>query len=202
MMHYLNSICFIICSDDRLIMLRISSSKLIFILTCSLISFVLVWCGSGESSTNQTIIDLSWYKLTYNWNVELWRVALKTNDLDEVIDLYQEIWDNVWYRDSLLIAEKYNWWLGINAFVQDNLDTLLEHWLTLSNLEKVQIWLNNNENAVLVNYEITEWFISEVPILYVSQLFIPDKNNVKFVSFISEDSSARWYAINMFKKIQ
>lgn len=176
--------------------------KLLFICICSLLPLILIWCGSENNNTNQFTIDISWHELTYNWNQNFERVALKTDDLDEITDLYQEIWDNVWYRDSLLIAEKYNQWLWVNAFAQNNLDTLYERWLTISNLEKIQIWLNNNENAVLVNYEITEWFISEVPVLYVSQLFIPDGNNIKLVSFISEDSSSRWHAINMFKKIQ
>lgn len=179
------------------------SLKILALIPILFLCFVLVWCGSDENYENQFTLNIAWYDLVYNWNVELWKVALMTDDLDEIIDLYQEVWDDVWYRDSLLIAEKYNLWLWINAFVQNNLDTLYERWLTISNLEKIQIWLNkNSENAVLVNYEIDGWFINEIPVLYVSQLFIPTGNNIELASFISEDVSSRWGAINMFKKIQ
>lgn len=177
----------------------------IFIIVIILPVFILLaWCWNTWIGGNRFVVNIDWYSLVYNWSVNLWKVALKNDDLDEIIDLYQEIWDNVWYRDSLLIAEKYNQWLWINAFSQDNLDTLEEYWLILSDINKTQIKLrkkSKNINAVLVEYKITSWFIDEIPLLYVSQLFIPKDHNVELLSFITEDSSSHSSAVNMFKNI-
>lgn len=178
--------------------------KLLTVLSISSICFVLCWCESDWGSDGKYVTSVAWYNLMYNWGVNLWKVALKTDDLNEITSLYQEIWDNVWYRDSLLIAEKYGQWLGVNAFAQDNLDTLEKQWLTLSDVKKTQITLkkkSENINAVLVDYKITEWFIEEVPLLYISQLFIPDGYNIELVSFITEDSSSHSSAVNMLKNI-
>ena len=174
------------------------------LLSISILCLALIWCGSSWSNWSKFIINVAWYSLVYNWNVKLWKVALKTDDLDEIIDLYQEIWDNIWYRDSLLIAEKYDQWLWINAFAQSNLDMLEEQWLVLSDIKKTQVKLETESgimNAVLVEYKITEWFIEKVPVLYLSQLFIPDGHSVKLVSFVTENSSSHSSAVNMLKNI-
>ena len=166
--------------------------------------FALVWCGSNWDNGDKFVVNVAWYSLIYNWNVELWKVALKTDDLDEIVDLYQEIWDDVWYRDSLLVAEKYDQWLWINTFAQSNLDILEEKWLTIADLRKTQIKLERESemiNAVLVEYKITWWLIEKLPLLYVSQLFIPDDHNVILISFITEDSSSHSSAVKMFKNI-
>lgn len=165
---------------------------------------MLSWCGNGSSNKNNLDISILWYTLNYNWSVELWKVTLKTDDLDEIIDLYQEVWDDVWYRDSLLIAKKSSQWLWVNAFAQSNLDTLEKQWLTLSDIKKTQIKLKNkseNINAVLVEYKITEWLVDKIPVLYMSQLFIPDGYDVELLSFITEDSTSNSYVVNMFKNI-
>ena len=179
--------------------------RLLLVLSTLFLCFTLIGCWSSGNYGNEFSINVAWYNLVYNWNIELKKVELKTDDLDEIIDLYQEVGDNVWYRDSLLIAEKYDQWLWINAFAQGNLDTLEAQWLTLNNLKKTQIKLTNkseNKNAVLVEYEITKWFIEEIPVLYVSQLFIPDGHNVKLISFITEDKSSHSSAVKMLKNIQ
>ena len=114
------------------------------------------------------------------------------------------MWDNVWYRDSLLVAGKYAQWLWVNAFAQDNLDTLESQWLTISDIKKTQIKLErktNNVDAVLVDYKISEWLIDTIPLLYVSQLFIQDGSNIKLVSFVTEDSSSHTSAVKMLKSI-
>ena len=108
------------------------------------------------------------------------------------------------YRDSLLVAEKYANWVWANVFIKDNLEVLEKQWLYLSDISKKQIWLNKkweNINAVLLEYEITEWLISEIPLLYVSQLFIPDENSMVMLSYITESTSSRSSASNMFKNI-
>jgi len=181
-----------------------NSSLKLWLLLLSVFTCFLVWCGSN-SWKYQSIVNVYDYQLTYNGNIELEDVPVKTDDLEEIIKLYQEVWDNVEYRDSLLVAEKYNKWMWINAFVQDNIDILYTQWLTLSDIKKTQIWFNKNwenRNAVLVEYKITEWFIEEIPILYISQLFIPDANNVILLSFITESSSSATAASNMFKNIK
>ena len=130
---------------------------------------------------------------------------LKNDDLDEILDLYQEVWDDVWFKDSLLIAEKYAQWLWANAFAQDNIETLQNQWLILSNIQKTQIWLVEGWKritGVLVEYEITEWLMSDFPLLYVSQLFIPRKDKMIFMSFITEDKTSHLNALNMFKNIK
>lgn len=168
------------------------------------VSLTLVWCWNNWDIENQFTVNVAWYNLVYNWNIELWKVSLMADDLDEIIDLYQEVWDDLDYRDSLLIAEKYAQWLWVNAFAQDNLDTLESQWLTISDIKKTQIKLgrwSNNVDAVLVDYKISEWLINTIPLLYVSQLFIQDGNNIKLVSFVTEDSSSHSYAVKMFKNI-
>ena len=172
------------------------------ILSC----FLLAWCGSSwNSNRNQLIIDVGEFELSYAWNVELSRVPLKTDDLSEIVDLYQEVWDNVWYRDSLLIAQKYSWWLRVNAFTQDNLDALEDNGLTLSNINKQQIYIEKDweeVNAVLVEYEIVEWFVEEIPTLYISQFFVPEWSFVWLMSFISENSSSRKNMSNIFRQVK
>ena len=172
---------------------------------CVLCCFLLVWCGNSWSGKNTLYIDAWGVALDYAWNVKLSKVNLKTDDLDEIIDLYQEVWDDVWYRDSLLIAKKYYQWLWINAYVQENLDVLEDHELVLSNINKKQIALQINwkeTNAVLVEYEIVEWFVEEIPRLYISQLFIPDWNMVLLMSFITENSSSRNNMSKAFKQVK
>ena len=152
-------------------------------------------------------MNILWFTLNYDGNINLERVWLKTDDMDEIIDLYQEVWDedDVWYRDSLLIAEKYAQWLWTNAFAQRNLDTLNDQWLTLSEVEKTQIRIEKNWkkiNATLVEYRITEWLIDKIPLLYVSQLFVPDDNNMILMSYITEDKYSYLSASKMFKNIK
>ena len=150
-------------------------------------------------------MNIYWFSLEYNKNIDLEKVPLRTSDLDEIIDLYQEVWDSSEYRDSLLIAEKYAQWLWANAFAQDNLDMLEEQWLTLSDIKKTQIALNKygeKINVVLVEYTITEWLINDLPLLYISQLFIPKDNDMILMSYITENKSSHVSALDMFKKIK
>ena len=81
-------------------------------------------------------MNMYWFDLNYDGKVKLERVLLKTDDPDEIVDLFQEVWNNSNYKDSLLIAEKYDQWLWANAFAQDNLDVLSDQWLTLSDLKE------------------------------------------------------------------
>lgn len=148
--------------------------------------------------------NIYWFELNYAGNTQLERVLLSEDDLDEIVDLFQEVWDNIWYRDSLLVAVNYAHWLWINAFAQDNLDTLESQWLTLSNVQKHQIWLYKNGkkiDCVLVEYEITQWLVSEIPLLYVSELFVPRGDDILFMSFITEDRASHLSAMDMFKNI-
>lgn len=167
--------------------------------------FSLVWCWSSWTWNSDLSINVRGFELKYNGNVNLEKVQLKTDDLGEIIDLYQEVWNDSEYKDSLLIAEKFAQWLWTNAFAQDNLDTLENQWLELSNIKKDQIWFKKNGekiNAVLVEYEITKWLINEIPLLYISQLFVPDGENMILVSFITEDQRSRLSASNMFRDIK
>jgi hypothetical protein len=176
--------------------------KVLWILLILFISFLLVWCGSDEN--NKTVIYIPWYQFDYNWNIGFQKLPLRTDDSSDIISIYQEEWENLTFRDSLLVAEKYSNWVWVNAFVQNNLEYMEWQWLTISNINKKQIWLKKkgeNIYAVLVEYEITEWLISEIPSLYVSQLFIPDDNSVIMMSYITESSSSRSYASDMFKNI-
>lgn len=177
----------------------------LWIFVLGLLCFLIVWCGKSSSSSNQ--IDLSvWdFSVGYEGKVKLEKVYLNNSDLSEILELYQETWNNTDYSDSLLVAEKYDQWLWINAFVQQNLDTLEVQWLSIDNVKKTQIWINKKWkilNSVLVEYEITKWFISTVPRLYMSQLFIPQSDSVVLFSYMTENSSARSYASNMLKNIK
>lgn len=173
---------------------------LFLFLACVLLS----WCWWDDNWSGGFSLNVYWFYLNYGWGNGLERVALKTDDLDDIIDLYQEPWDNSDFKDSLLIAEKYSE-LWVNAFSQSNLDNLKEQWLTLSNIKRTQIWLKKywkDINAVLVEYDIDEWFINEIPVLFVSQLFIPNGNNIVLMSFVTENKSSRSGASNMFKNIR
>ena len=170
----------------------------------SWLTVLLAWCGWSWSSKNLTI-EVSDFTIEYDWNIELKKVYLNNDDLDEIIDLYEEVWENLKYKDSLLIAEKYSHWLWINAFIQQNLDVLEDYDLTINNLRKTQIQFKNDNkkySSVLVEYEISEWFIPEVPLLYISQLFIAKWDNILLVSFTTEDSSSRNNMSNSLKKIK
>lgn len=178
--------------------------KWLCLLFSVLACFLLVWCG-GWSNKDELVLNVWNFELEYAWNVKLSKVALKTDDLDEIIDLYQEEWDDIWYRDSLLIAQKYSQWLWINTFAQENLDVLEDQWLILSNVNKKQIILGKGWekiNVVLVEYEIVEWLIPEIPKLYLSQLFIPEWSNVWLISFITENPTLRNNVSKTFQKIK
>lgn len=169
------------------------------------VCFMLAWCWSSLSWDDSFSLNEYWFHLDYNWSVDLERVLLKTDDLDEIEDLYQEVWDDLEYRDSLLVAEKYSQGFWANVFADDNLETLENKWLTLSNVKKSQIIVNKywkNIWAVLVEYEITEWLVDNIPLLYVSQLFIPKDNYMILISYITENKSASSSASDMFKNIR
>lgn len=175
---------------------------IVFWLVCC---FSLTWCWDSWNWNGSLSVNVHGFELKYSGKVNLEKIQLKTDDLGEIIDLYQEVWDNSEYKDSLLIAEKYAQWLWANAFAQDNLDTLENHWLELSNLKKDQIWLKKDGkeiNAVLIEYEITEWLINEIPLLYFSQLFVPNDETMILMSFITEDKSSRSNVSNMFRNIK
>ena len=179
--------------------------KLLWIVFGIFACFPLSWCWNSWSGDDIFSINEHWFNLNYNGNIKFERLQLKTNDLDEIIDLYQEAWDDLKYRDSLLFAEKYSQWLWANAFAQGNLDNLVAQWLTISGIKKIQISLKKyweNINMVLVEYEISKWLINDIPLLYVSQLFVPQGENILLMSFITEDKSSRSSVSNMFKNIK
>jgi len=167
--------------------------------------FSLVGCWNSWISSDEFTLNTYWFNLEYDGNINFEKVQLKTDDLDEIIDLYQEAWDEVWYRDSLLIAEKYAQWLWANAFAQDNLEILTDKWLILSGIQRTQVRLKKyweDINAVLVEYKITGWLVNDIPLLYVSQLFIPKDYNMLLMSFITENKSSYLSASDMFKNIK
>lgn len=178
----------------------------IWMFTLGLLCVLVVWCGKVSPINNDEFeLFVSDFSIKYGGKVELEKVYLNDSDLSDILELYQETWDNISYRDSLLVAEKYDQWLWVNAFVQQNLDSLEVQGLSLNNIKKTQIWINKNWekiNSVLVEYEITKWFISSVPLLYMSQLFISRNNGIILFSYMTENSSARSYASDMFKNIK
>ena len=179
--------------------------KLLWIFIVIVCCLSLIWCWNSWTWDNSLSLNIYWFELLYSGKIELEKVPLKADDLDEISDLYQEVWNNTEYRDSLLIAERHAQWLWANAFVEDNLDTLENQWLSLSNIKKTQIRFEKQWekiNSVLVEYEITKWLIDEIPLLYVSQLFIPSGESMVLISFISEDQSSRLNVSNMFKNIK
>ena len=179
--------------------------KLLWILIGVIGCFSLIWCWGSWTWDSNLSVNIYWFELNYNGKTNLEKVQLKTDDLDEIIDLYQEVWSEWEYKDSLLIAEKHAKWRWCNVFAQDNLDTLEDQWLSLSDVKKTQIKLEKygeKVNAVLVEYEITKWLISDIPLLYVSQLFLPNDENMILMSFITEDQSSRDSVSNMFKNIK
>ena len=181
-----------------------NSIKNLVFLFCIIVSFLLVWCQVGNGSWGEILISVKWYELKYSWNIGFQNVALKVDDSEDVIALYQEEWNDLAYRDSLLIAEEYVNWVWANVFIKDNLEILEKQWLVLSNINKKQIWFKKgweNVSAVLLEYEIMEWLIPEIPLLYVSQLFIPGDDNMLMLSYITENSSSRKSVSNMFKNI-
>ena len=181
-----------------------ANRRCFWLIFCILACFFLVWCG-GWGNKNELVLNVWNFELEYAWNVKLSKVALKTDDLDEIVDLYQEEWDVVVYRDSLLIAKRYSQWLGIGAFVQGNLDSLEENGLTLSNINKKWVQIDKDDkkiDSVLVEYQISEWLIDELPVLFLCQLFIPDWNEVWLLSFISDDLSTHESMLSTFKHIK
>lgn len=169
---------------------------LLLILPC----FLLFGCWSSWSEWGLSNINVAGYSLSLDNSLRLERLQLNEEDSYEIVGLYQEI-GNSDYKDSLLVAEKYSQWYWVNAFAQDNLDVLEAQWLTLSNINRIQLSKGEIKNWVIVEYEIIEWFIREVPILYVSQLFVPNWDNIVMFSFITEERSKRTSATKMFKNI-
>ena len=75
-------------------------------LVCLCACIITAWCENSINS-NSLSISVSDYIFEYNGNTKLEQISLKSDEDKEIIALYQEAWENVWYRDSLLIAEKY-----------------------------------------------------------------------------------------------
>lgn len=142
-----------------------------------------------------------WYSLAYDGN-QLEKVNINNDDPEEILELYQEVWEDSEFRDSLLIAEKYSRWMWVFAFAQDNLQALKDQELKIENIKRYSVSTEKNNDMLIVEYEITEWFIPEVPLLYVSQLFIPEDENIILMSFISENINYRNSASKMFRNIQ
>ena len=72
-------------------------------------------------------------------------------------------------------------------------------------MKKTQIWLKKRWeriNAVLVEYQIKKWLVDDIPLLFVSQLFIPKDKDMILMSYITEDQSSHLNASNMFKNIK
>ena len=171
-----------------------------------IVCFLLVWCGSSNNNIDNNLeIEIKGFTLNTDGYFQLQNIPLSSEDLEEIIALYQEAWTDTNYRDSLLVAERYGLKLWVDRFVKENLDSLKINWLTVKDIKQTQINLiknGKNIKSILVEYEITEWFIPEVPILYVSDLFIPVDSNILIFSFITEKSSVRSKASKMFKKIK
>ena len=186
--------------------MNLKNRKLILILWVFFCLASLYGCWDTKSTKDQTIINASNYTLTYNWNTKLEKILIQSDDMNEITDLYQESWVKDWdFKDSLLVAKVFAQWRWVNTFAQDNLDTLEIQWLKLDNIQKKQILIKKNGNkinCVLVEYDITEWFVSEVPILYISQLFVPDDGNIILYSFITENKKSRTNASNMLINIK
>ena len=180
--------------------------RILFVVLFVSVGFLLIWCWDSWDKNATSSINVGWFELHYNGGIKFEKVRLKADDLDEIDDLFQEVWsDSSDFKDSLLIARKYNQWMWVNAFAQDNLDTLKDRGLTLSKIEKTQIWIEKHWekiNAVLVEYEITQWLVDEIPLLYVSQLFIPQNKDMILMSFITENHSSQSSASSMFKNVK
>ena len=104
--------------------------KLSVIVFGTFICFILSWCWKNWSSKNQTTIDMLWYSLAYDGN-QLEKVNINNDDPEEILELYQEVWEDSEFRDSLLIAEKYSRWMWVFAFAQDNLQALKDQELKI-----------------------------------------------------------------------
>lgn len=181
-----------------------SNIKKIWFLFCVWVCLIIAWCDASLNN-NSFSFHVSDFLLTYNGNVKLEELGLKADDNDDIIALYQEAWDNIGYKDSLLIAEKYSQWLWVNAFAQSNIDTLYDYNLSIENITKTQLNIEDKKgkrNAVLVEYDITSWFVESIPALYMSQLFIENDTNIILMSYSTESTQSREYASNMFKNIK
>ena len=173
---------------------------ILWILTC----FFLTWCWEMSGEYNYPL-SFYWFILDYNWDVDIESVPLKKDDIKAISELYKEVWDDDSYKDSLLVAKTNSKWLGANVFSRENLETLEEQWLTIENVDRTQVSFKKSwerVNAVLAEYEIVEWLVTEVPRLYVSQLFVPKGNDIILMSYITEDKYSRTSASNMFKNIK
>lgn len=165
---------------------------------------LLSWCWWNWQWETLTI-NINDFVFEYSWNIKLKKIPLKDDDSYEIIDLYEEVWEDLKYKDSLLIAQRYSQWLWINWFVQDNMDILESYNLIIKNVNKTQIQIDKNGeklDSVLVEYEISEWFVPEIPLLYISQLFILDWDNVLLFSFTSDDQSIRNQISKCFKEVK
>ena len=177
--------------------------KLLMLLSSFMACILLSGCGDGSSSW-YSFINIDGYSLKIEDDIKLEKVPLKVDDSEDIVGLYQEVWDDVDYRDSLLIAQKYSRWVGVNVFVKENLDVLESQGLTLDNKKRTQISFKKNDeivNAVLMEYEIVEWLISDIPTVYISQLFIPNEDIIELMSFTTEDSYSRSLMSNAFKNV-
>jgi len=178
--------------------------KSLSFLFCISVSFLIVWCQKITDTWDDIFISVKWYNLKYAWGLMFQNVPLKVDDNEDIIALYQEVWEDLVYRDSLLVAEEYANWVWANVFIKDNIKILERQWLMLSNINKKQIWFRKgweNVSAVLLEYEIAWWLISEFPLLYVSQLFVPEENSMLMLSYITENLSSRKSVSDMFKNI-
>ena len=139
-----------------------------------LLLMLLLLAGCGTSSTT-SVLSLGGYSFQYPGSVQLQESSFSAQDVEDVIAIYEESWDTTTYKDSLIVTEKYNQGKGVIVFSKEAIDTLEVQGLTLEDKREERFVMNckgEQKSVSLISYCISAGFVSQVPRLYMTQMFV------------------------------
>jgi len=173
----------------------------------SLVGFLgilLILTGCGVIATNTQKIGIDSIEIPYHWNI----VFQKSNASKEekVLAIYEEEQEDTdtSFKDSLILAKQYDLGKGTLTFARDSLKLLKEQGLTLQDENEWKTVLDDHgkkRTLVIISYKITDGFLSKVPLLYMTQAFLEDDNEVYVFSHSTEEKSEQKNIVASLKNL-
>ena len=163
----------------------------------------LAWCGNEQATTPITVDE---YQINYQGKIALQEQALTSENDFETRAIYVESGENISFRDSLIIEERYNQWKKVVVFSQEAIATLEDQGLIIEDKKEETIIINckgKQNSSRIVSYTISSGFIAEVPKLYTVALFTEKNTNTIIIrSYITEQAEEQKQFLNALKSIQ
>jgi len=166
-------------------------------------SLVLVGCGKSAPTSQFSIGN---HTFQYQGDIQLQESSFSAPDVEDIIAIYEESWDTTTYKDSLIVTEKYNQGKGVIVFSKEAIDTLETQGLTLEDKkdERFVITCKGAKKSVsLKSYCVSAGFVSKVPRMYMTQMFVEDGDHtLKIFSHSTESKDEQKRVFQAFKTLK